>query len=363
MKPKSRLALHILFWLVYFSVTLFNELYLTSDFALNDDYGHFFRIFLCEINLLLIKIALVYYVLNAYLHRWVARPKKAGLIVEGLLVFLCTVVLYRLVIHFVNWKLILHETPPRLTIQSLTARFFYSALEIIQVLTIAATIKLFRMRLRAVENEKELIRERMKAELDHLKSQINPHFLFNTLNSIYSLALVQSEKTPELVSRLSDMLRFMLYESDKVFIPVKDEISLIEDYIDMQQIRFENRVSITRSFQTDDPELLIPPLLLFPFIENAFKHGVGGKGDGAFIDVALQIKKAHLRMRVKNSVFHESVGAETHHGIGLNNLRKQLALLYREFELTIDEKSSIYEADLKINLETYAGLELYHRRR
>jgi LytS/YehU family sensor histidine kinase len=296
------------------------------------------------------------------LHRWVSRPKKTSLVIEGVLIFLFTVVLYRLVIHFVNWKLILHEVP-QLTIQSLTARFFYSALEIIQVLTIAATIKLFRMRVHAMENEKELIRERMKAELDHLKSQINPHFLFNTLNSIYSLALVQSEKTPELVSRLSDMLRFMLYESDRAFIPVKDEIALIEDYIDMQQIRFENRISIKRSFETDNPELLIPPLLLFPFIENAFKHGVGGKGDDAFIDVALKIEKGHLQMRVKNSVFHESVGAETHHGIGLNNLRKQLNLLYRKFELNINEASSVYEADLKINLETYAGLELYHRRR
>jgi sensor histidine kinase YesM len=363
MKTKSRLALHIIFWLVYFSVTLFNELYLTSDFAWSDDYRHFSRILFCEINLLLIKIALVYYVLNSYLHRWIARPKKTGLIIEGVLIFLFTVVLYRLVIHFINWKLILHEVPPQLTIQSLTARFFYSALEIMQVLTIAATIKLFRMRIRAIENEKELIRERMKAELDHLKSQINPHFLFNTLNSIYSLALMQSEKTPELVSRLSDMLRFMLYESDKVFIPVKDEISLIEDYIDMQQIRFENRVSIKRLFETDNPELLVPPLLLFPFIENAFKHGVGGKGDGAFIDVELKIEKGNLQMRVKNSVFHESVGAETHHGIGLNNLRKQLNLLYRKFELNVSERASVYEADLKINLETYAGLELYHRRR
>lgn len=363
MKIKSRLVLHIAFWLVYFSVTLFNELYLTSDFTWNNDLLHFSKIFLCEVNLLMIKIALVYYVLNSYLQRWVVRSKKTGLIIEGVLVFLLTVLFYRLVIHFINWKLILHEVPSQLTIQSLTARFFYSALEIIQVLTIAATIKLFRMRILAMENEKELIRERMKAELDHLKSQINPHFLFNTLNSIYSLSLVQSEKTPELVSRLSDMLRFMLYESDKVFIPVKNEIALIEDYIDMQQIRFENRVSIKRVFDTDDLELLIPPLLLFPFIENAFKHGVGAKGDNSFIDVELKIEKGHLQMRVKNSVFHESVDTETHHGIGLNNLRKQLNLLYHNFELNVIEKSSVYEADLKINLETYAGLELYHRRR
>ncbi len=360
MKKANRLQLHFCFWLVYFSITLFNELYLTSDFAGDNTWNNFIKVFIGEVNLLSIKILLVYYVLYSVIPRWIKAIGKKALLVEAIAVLLAGVITYRLTIQFVNWRIILQRIPENLTTASLVARFFFSLLEILQIVGIAATIRLFRMRLANVENEKELIRARMKAELGHLKSQINPHFLFNTLNSIYSLSLVQSPQTPEVVLRLSSLLRFMLYESEKTFISVNDEIKIINDYVEMQQLRFENRVQVSRVWDVDNGATRIAPLLLFPFVENAFKHGIGTKNDNAFIDVNLTLQDGQLKMVTRNFILKESVSAKDDSGIGLTNLKKQLQLLYGEYDLKTEEQGMVFETSLFINLKSYAGNELYN---
>lgn len=354
MVPKNRIGLHVFFWLIYFGITFFNELYLTSDFAGNVSLAHVAFILPCEILLFAIKVLLVYYVLYAYLPRWAKAPDKTKLVLEGLGVLFVTLLVYR------GIKVVFREEPPDPTIQSIIARFLYSFLEILQIVAIAATIKLFRVRIAAMQKEKELEREKMMAELGHLKAQINPHFLFNMLNSIFSLSRMQSERTSDVVLRLSSLLRFMLYESGKVTVPIEDEIKIIRDYIDMQQLRFEGRVNISQTFDVDNPGTAITPLLLFPFFENAFKHGVGSKADHSFIDVVLRLHEGRLHLKMRNSVVKESLNDSDSHGIGLANIRKQLRLLYKEYDLHTHEVDQVFEADLAINLHSYAGLELYH---
>lgn len=355
MVPKNRIGLHVIFWLIYFGITFFNELYLTSDFAHGTvSLAHVVHILPCELLLFAIKVGLVYYVLYAYLPRWAKAPDKTRLLAEGVLVLTATLLVYRGV------KVIFREEPPDPTVQSIIARFLYSFLEIVQIVAIAATIKLFRVRIAAIQKEKELEREKMKAELGQLKAQINPHFLFNMLNSIFSLSRMQSERTSDVVLRLSSLLRFMLYESGKATVPIEDEIKIIRDYIDMQQLRFEGRVNITQAFEVDNPGTAITPLLLFPFFENAFKHGVGSRADRSFIHVTLRLQEGRLRMNLRNSVVKESLNDGDSHGIGLVNIRKQLRLLYQEYDLHTREADHVFEADLAINLNSYAGLELYH---
>lgn len=355
MVPKNRIGLHVVFWLIYFGITFFNELYLTSDFAHGTvSLAHVLHILPCELLLFAIKVLLVYYVLYAYLPRWAKASGKWGLLLEGVLVLFVTLLVYRGV------KVIFREEPPDPTVQSIIARFLYSFLEIVQIVAIAATIKLFRVRIAALRKEKELEREKMMAELGQLKAQINPHFLFNMLNSIFSLSRMQSERTSDVVLRLSSLLRFMLYESAKATVPIEDEIKIIHDYIDMQQLRFEGRVNITQTFELDNPGTAITPLLLFPFFENAFKHGVGSRADHSFIDVSLRLRDGRLHLRMRNSVVGESVNDTDSHGIGLTNIRKQLRLLYKEYDLQTHEADQVFVADLTINLYSYAGLELYH---
>ncbi len=360
MKNLKRIHLHILFWLVYFGITFFSELYLTSDFVGKNTFNYFLKILAGEVDLFIIKVCLVYYVLYSYIPRWIKANNKNGLLVEAITVLLLTVFFYRLVIHYINWKLILGEVPPNLTTASLIARYFFSLLDISQIVGIAATIKLFRMRISTIENEKELIRAKMKAELGHLKSQINPHFLFNTLNSIYSLALMQSPQTPEVVLRLSSLLRFMLYESEKVSISIDDEIKIINDYVEMQQLRFENRVQITLNVKIDYGGTAIAPLMLFPFVENAFKHGIGTKSDNAFIDVSLCLKDGIVKMSTLNFISKESVTEKDDHGIGLTNIKKQLQLLYGDYDLKTENHGDVFEVTLHINLNSYVGNELYN---
>src|SRR5690606_31856629 len=165
------------------------------------------------------------------------------------------------------------EPAPQLTRLQHTARYFYSGLDLLQVTGIAAAIKLFRLRIVAVTGEKRLIQERLQSEMQHLRAQINPHFLFNTLNSIYALARVQSAAAPDAVLRLSHILRYMLYATEQRSIPLAEELKITMDYIELQQVRFGDKVQVRTDQQIDNPEASVTPQILLPLVENAFKHG------------------------------------------------------------------------------------------
>ena len=195
--------------------------------------------------------------------------------------------------------------------------------------------------------------EKQAAELNYLKSQTNPHFLFNTLNNIYSLARDKSDLAPESILRLSKILRFMLYETAGKYIAIEQELKIINDYIALEKLRYDESLRISFNHDIEDMKQALPPLLLIPLVENAFKHGVSETRDQPFVDIHLSVNKLQLAFVVKNSAEPFSGEGVAKENIGLSNLRRQLELLYKDYSLTVQQSDSIFNASLKINLASH----------
>ena len=195
--------------------------------------------------------------------------------------------------------------------------------------------------------------EKQAAELNYLKSQTNPHFLFNTLNNIYSLARDKSDLAPESILRLSKMLRFMLYETGGNYIAIEQELKIINDYIALEKLRYDESLRINFNHDLEDTKQAIPPLLLIPLVENAFKHGVSETRNQPFVDIHLSVSKRQLTFTVKNSSEPSPGEGNVKENIGLSNLRRQLELLYKKYELSVEQQKSVFIATLKIDLASH----------
>lgn len=196
--------------------------------------------------------------------------------------------------------------------------------------------------------------EKQEAELNFLKSQTNPHFLFNTLNNIYSLAHDKSDLAPESILRLSKILRFMLYEAGGEYISIEQEIRIISDYIALEKLRYDDSLRVSFKFAIRDMKLPIPPLLLIPLVENAFKHGVSETRNEPFVDIQLTADQRKLAFLVKNSTEQvPEAERQVKENIGLSNLRRQLELLYSDYELTVRQDETSFTTSLTINLASH----------
>lgn len=196
--------------------------------------------------------------------------------------------------------------------------------------------------------------EKQEAELNYLKSQTNPHFLFNTLNNIYSLARDKSDLAPESILRLSKILRFMLYEAGGAFIAIEQELKIITDYIALESLRYDESLRVNYNYDVEDMKQALPPLLLIPLVENAFKHGVSESRSQPFVDIHLSIRNRHLKFVVKNSSENFAAEENINEHIGLSNLRRQLELLYTDYDLSVQQSGSVFTATLIINLSSHA---------
>jgi two-component system LytT family sensor kinase len=195
--------------------------------------------------------------------------------------------------------------------------------------------------------------EKQEAELNYLKSQMNPHFLFNTLNNIYSLAKDKSDLAPESILHLSKILRFMLYETGDEYIAIEQELKIIGDYIELEKLRYDDSLRVNFNYDIEDMKQALPPLLLIPLVENAFKHGVSEAGDHPFVDIHLSVNKRQLAFVVKNSAVESPAENSVKENIGLTNLRRQLELLYKDYDLSVRQEGSVFTAVLKINLASH----------
>jgi LytS/YehU family sensor histidine kinase len=203
------------------------------------------------------------------------------------------------------------------------------------------------------QSAQQLRIEKQQAELNYLKSQTNPHFLFNTLNNIYSLAKDKSDLAPESILKLSKILRFMLYETSGEYIAIEQELKLISDYLDLEKLRYDETLRLNFNYDVEDMKQALPPLLLVPLVENAFKHGVAETRMRPFVDIHLSVRNRWLNFTVKNSSEKSVDNTDVKENIGLKNLRRQLELLYKEYELSVQQGDSTFVATLKINLATH----------
>lgn len=195
--------------------------------------------------------------------------------------------------------------------------------------------------------------EKQSAELNYLKSQTNPHFLFNTLNNIYSLSRDKSDLAPESIMRLSKILRYMLYDAGGSYIAIEQDLKIISDYIELEKLRYDDSLRINFNYDVEDMKQALPPLLLIPLVENAFKHGVSETRNQPFVDIHLSVNQRQLSFLVSNSTEEPPVGSGVKENIGLSNLRRQLELLYTDYSLLVEHRESMFVATLKINLASH----------
>jgi sensor histidine kinase YesM len=198
-----------------------------------------------------------------------------------------------------------------------------------------------------------LEKDKKEAELDTLKGQVNPHFLFNTLNNLYSLAQKKSELTAEMILKLSDLMRYVLYDTTANFVELKQEIAFIENYINLQKLRTSKPGAVKFTCPTQLDQHKIAPLILIHFVENCFKHGLKGDTENAFVEIDLKVKNGKLDFISKNNVgVVDDIEKNKTGGKGLINAKKRLDLIYGEkYKLDMSADKNIYSVHLNIDLK------------
>ena len=209
-------------------------------------------------------------------------------------------------------------------------------------------VKLFFKQQRDQQKLSELRRQNLEQQLEHLKYQINPHFLMNTLNNIHALVDIDAERAKETIIELSRIMRFVLYEGSKQTVPLAGEIEFLSNYIRLMQLRVSDKVKVTVSLPQQLPDAAIPPLMLITFVENAFKHGVSYQ-QPSFIDIDGHIADGQLVFSCRNSKI--PAAEDSHGGVGLKNVRQRLRLIYGDrYTLNITDDADTYNILLKIPL-------------
>ncbi len=203
--------------------------------------------------------------------------------------------------------------------------------------------------------------EKVTAQIQLLKAQLHPHFLFNTLNNIYAFALERSPKTPQMILKLSSLLSYMLYECRTEEVLLEKEVEVMKAYIDLEKERYGDKIDISINIEGEIADQYIMPLLILPFLENAFKHGTSEQLDRPWMSLDILVKEHRLRCKVVNS---KNEGIEfRENGVGINNVKKRLELLYPErYELKLADEGNFFMVSLNLQLPTTrTGLALLQR--
>jgi sensor histidine kinase YesM len=229
-----------------------------------------------------------------------------------------------------------------------------SILSLAPALILTTIIKLLQYWVAEQKTAGALFKEKTTAELNYLKAQVHPHFLFNTLNNLYSLTLNKSDHAPEVVLKLASLMTYTLYDAQANKIALEKELAHIRNYIDLEKIRYGKRLDVSLNVLGDTKHIYMPPLILIPFVENAFKHGASNETGKAWITIDLKVMENRLAVKIENSKNGISVVnniAEQGNGIGLQNVKRRLALLYPDqYQLSIDDDKEYYAVDLKLSL-------------
>lgn len=239
-----------------------------------------------------------------------------------------------------------------------TKNIIFISTAVYLIVFIVSAFKLLKLNLKQASKTKALetkiLNTQLKLkeqELNYLKMQIHPHFLFNTLNTMYGFALKKADETPDMILKLSNLLDYLLYQTEKPIVRISEEIEHIKDYIALEQMRFNDTLNVTMDVKLESENTTIAPMLLLPFIENSFKHG-SIKNGVLNIDIQLTASLDQVHFRIKNS---NSKNNSSLHGIGLENIKKRLELSYpNKYELLIHDHEDIFEVNLKLKTSSNA---------
>lgn len=224
-------------------------------------------------------------------------------------------------------------------------------LMLVLAMCLSVAVKLSEKWVRWTMLEKQMIMEKNESELKNLKNQLNPHFLFNTLNNIYALIGISQQKAQHAVHELSQLLRYMLYETNSMEVPLERDLLFLKNYIELMRLRLTNSVTLmVKINESDGNGLKIAPLLFISLVENAFKHGVSGS-EPTVISIAISVEGSSVHCHVENTCVVKDETDRSGSGVGISNLRRQLAILYAgRHSYTTELRNGLYIADLVIEL-------------
>jgi len=346
---QKRWLTHVLFWIL---------LLFFYSLAMHSSYGSIYKSFNRNVILLLPQILASYYIIY-FLNPLFLYKKKY--ILFGILFLIGTYVfsvLARFLVIYVVEEL--YREPPFVQesfleiatdFKRLYREFFH---KVYLPVFLVVSIKLLKERFEEKSRRELLEKEKIAAELNFMKAQIHPHFLFNTLNNLYVLTLQKSEKASDVVLKLSEMLDYMLYKCNENRVTIAQEIQLIQNYIDLEQLRYGDRLELVFNKNIDNHQTQIAPLILVSLIENAFKHGASGAVAIPKIKIEIDVKNEHLLFSIYNTKPTEAQKDTTNFkkGIGLVNTNSQLQLIYpNKHTIEIIEDKASYNVKLQINLK------------
>jgi Putative regulator of cell autolysis len=226
--------------------------------------------------------------------------------------------------------------------------FFPGFLMNVVVITIATLFRLYENKTRKEQESREELQRSQEAQIIYLKSQVNPHFLFNTLNNLYGLSYSKSDLAPQMVLGLSETMRYLIYETEQKLVPLEKELHFIRNYLDLEKMRLSFPENIRDNIRVSNSSVFVPPLLLLPFIENCFKHGNIGKEEDGWMELDINDGNGDLYFTCKNSYSQLVQSPSAKPGIGLTNVQKRLELIFRgKFELETRNQDGEYMVSLQ----------------
>lgn len=332
-----RISLHILFWIIilYSIVNSTGSDYFLSFSFVTESINLLFYVFVVYFN--------IYYLFPKYLKK---KSLKVYIPVLILSVLLLTPI-KGAILYIINYN------DPFIK-EDIISKLHYTFLTTFFIAGTSTVFKILSEWVKYQREKKKLEKEKLHSELKFLRSQINPHFLFNTLNNVYSLALVKSDKTPEVILKLSEILRYMLYECNVPKVLLSKEINYIENYLALERLRQKDDVKIDFMIEGEVNDQVISPLLFTPFLENAFKHGINRVIENASVDIILKVNKNKISFLVENTKpeFTTQDFEKKQGGIGLSNVKKRLKLLYpNKYSLDIENTKFSYKIDMNLDLK------------
>lgn len=337
-KFKIPIKYHIVFWISYF---LFNFIRWGSFF---DDFLYSFKSNLVEFPLnIIITYFVIYYLIPHFLVK-----KRYWQFILLLLISLSVIYLIRTALIY---TFVTHNIWPEA--ENIKGPFYLNhILDVfigqIYVIALVATIKLSYDWITEKRKNEELEKMQLKTELDFLKSQIQPHFFFNTLNNLYYLVIEKSPNAPEVVLKLSEIMQYVLYEVKEPRISLIKEINYIYSYLELEKLRYGDKVESHIDIHGNIDDIYLPPLLFLPFIENCFKHGAKDN-DRIKVDISFDIQGNFIYFTVQNTIGKQITSTTVNHGIGIQNVERRLQLIYNNrYLLETAIKKNKFKVYLKI---------------
>ncbi|WP_228850702.1 sensor histidine kinase [Aegicerativicinus sediminis] len=353
-----RITRHFVFWFFwggYFTITrLLNPMPLMAT----GQFPNFWKTVVETFFFLFPQTFIVYPALYFVLPKFVFKQKYVLAFCWFLVFYFVALTVHAIFLLYIPWAKMAWVPKANLFLTTTTfAQKIYfaylgSVLGSITSLALAGCFKMFKhYYLKSLRNQ-QLQQENSDAQLRLLMAQVQPHFMFNTLNNIYSQAQEESPKSAKMIMALSHILRYILDEGKKDWVPLENELEMVVDYLNLEKIRYDNKLDLHYSFPNVE-EITIAPLLLLPLVENCFKHGASKMIRKPWINIKAELKNQTFSMKLMNGKKRTSTLAENRIGTGIENVKRRLSLLYpNTHKLEIRDEDDVFVVDLRIELNS-----------